>query len=79
MSRVKNLKARIKARAPAPVRRLKASRVTEKPVEGFAARLRLAIQALSERLAAYSSGRQPEFLKVPAMTPRAHSAARRKG
>ncbi|HVI30627.1 hypothetical protein [Phenylobacterium sp.] len=79
MSRAKNLKARIKARAPALAHWPKASRVNGKPAARFAARLRLAIHDLSERLAAYSSARHPEFLEIPAIALRAQSAARRKG
>ncbi len=79
MSQVKSLRACVKGRTPAGGSRHETSRVNGNRLGGFVRRLSLALRNLSERLAAESSGGHPEFLKVPAMAPRAQSAARRRG
>lgn len=79
MSQAKSLWARVKGRTPAGGSRHEANRVNGNRAGGFVGRLRLAFQELSESLAANSSVSRPEFLKVPAMAPRAQSAARRRG
>lgn len=79
MSRVKSLPVRAKGRAGTGAPWAKACGVYGKLPDGFALRLRLALQNLSARLAAYSSSRRPEFLEIPALALPATSAPRRKG
>lgn len=79
MSRVKFWGPWTKGQTPPGASPPKASGVNGRLADGFASRLRLAIQRLSDRIAAYSSSSRAEFLAIPAMAPRAQSAARRKG